>query len=108
MNPDVGERHRGANRGAWNNDGRPGELGKIDVRLRDAHGDPADSDRVPARPAWVGLPGLLMVFLAGCQTVMVSIGHCRTIVPVLVGGRSVVMIRVIVADVFVDVQGRRR
>ena len=72
VNPDVGERHRGANRGTQSNDGRPGELGKIDVRLWDARADAADGDRVPARLARVGLPGLVIVFLAG-ETVMVSV-----------------------------------
>ena len=76
------------------------------MRLRDARAEPTDSDRVPARLARIGLPGLVMVCLVGCEIEIVWIGRCRAIVLVLVGGRSVVMIRVIVADVLVDVQGR--
>jgi hypothetical protein len=73
------------------------------MRLRDASAAHTDRDRVSTGLARVGLPG--RIILIACVTVMVPISCCWVIV--IVRGRPVVVIRVIVADVFVDVQRRR-
>jgi len=53
--------------------------------------------------ARVGLPSRMILIVR--VIVMVAISYCRVIV--IVRGRPVVVIRVIVPDVFVDVQRRR-
>ena len=103
VNSYVGEWDCGPDCGARDGDRRPRQLGKIDVRLRDASAAHADGDRVSAGLARVGLPGRMI--LIACVSVMVPISRCWMIV--IVRGRPVVVIRVIVPDVFVDVQGRR-
>ena len=98
----VSERDRGPNWRARDGDRRPGQLGKINVRLRNAGADHAETDRVSTRLARVGLPGRIVLT---CKRVMVPISGCWTIV--IVRRRAVVVIRVIVPEVFVDVHGRR-
>ena len=83
-------------------DRRPRQLGKINVRLRNASAGHTDTDRVSTRLGRVGLPGRMVLT---CKIVMVPISCCWMIV--IVRGRPVVVIRVIVPDVFVDVQGGR-
>ena len=98
----VGERDSGPNWGARDGDRRPRQLGKITVRLRHARTVHADTDRVSARAARVGLPGRMVLT---CESVMVPISYCWMIV--IVRGRPVVVLWVVVPDVFVDVKRRR-
>ena len=103
VNTDIGERHRGPYCGARHHDRRPGKLGKINVRLRDAGAAHADGNRVSA---WVARRGLQRpVVLVARLTVMVKIDWRWMIV--MVRGRPVVVIRVIVPDVLVYMQRRR-
>jgi hypothetical protein len=83
--------------GARSGDRRPGQLGKIDVRLRNASVAHAHTDRVSTRVARVGLPFRVVVTR---DSVMVEISYCWMIVD----GWCVVVIGVIVPDVLVDVQ----
>jgi hypothetical protein len=99
VNSYVGERDRGPNWGARDGDCRPGKLGKINVRLRNASAAHTDTDRVSTRLARVGLPGRMVLT---CESVMIPISYCWMIVR----GRPVVVIWVIVPEVFVDVQRR--
>ena len=69
----------------------------------DASAANAYGDRVPAGLARVGLPGGMI--LIACFIVMVPLSRCWMIV--IVRGWPVVVLRVIVPEVFVDVQGRR-
>jgi hypothetical protein len=101
VNSYVGERDRGPNWGARDGDRRPGQLGKINVRLRNASAAHTDTDRVSTRLARVG-PQCRMVLIA-CLNVMVPVSRCGMIVR----GRPVVVIGVIVPDVLVDVERRR-
>jgi hypothetical protein len=101
VNSYVGERNRGADWGAGDRDRRPRQLGQINVRLRNAHAGHADTDRMSARLARVGMPGRRVLI---CRRVMVSISCCWMIV--IVRRRAMVMIRVIVPFVLVDVQRR--
>jgi hypothetical protein len=97
----VGETDRGPNWCARDGDRRPGQFGKINVRLRDASAAHADVERMSAWLARVGMQ-LRMVLIAPLK-VMVPVSCCGMIVR----GRPVVVIRVIVPDVLVDVQRRR-
>jgi hypothetical protein len=102
VNAYVGERNRGPDWGARKCDRRPRQLCKINVGLRNASAGHADTDRVSARPARVGMPRRRIL---NRKRVMVSISCCWMIV--IVGGRAMVVIRVIVPAVLVDVQRRR-
>ena len=103
MHSHVGETDRGPNWCARDGDRRPGQFGKINVRLRNASAGHTDTDRVSAGLARVGLPGRMILIV--CVTVMVPVSCCQVIV--IVRGWTVVVIRVIMPEVFVDVQGRR-
>ena len=102
VNSYLGERDRGPNCGARDGERRPGQLGKINVHLQNASAAHTDTDCVSTRLARVGLPGWMVLT---CESVMVPIS-CSWMI-VIVRGRPVVVIRVIVPDVFVDVQGGR-
>jgi hypothetical protein len=102
VNSYVGERDRGPNEGARDGDRRPRQLGKINLRLRNASAGHTDTDRVSTRLARVGLPGRMVL---SCKSVMVPISCCWMIV--IVRRRAMVVIRVIVPYVLVDVQRRR-
>ena len=93
----VCERDGVMNGDARGGDSRPGQLGKIDVRLRNASAADAHTDRVSTRVARVGLPFRVVVTR---DSVMVEISYCWMIVD----GWCVVVIGVIVPDVLVDVQ----
>ena len=101
VNSYVSEGRRRTNRGARGRERRPGQLGKIDVRLRNASAAHTDTDRMSTRLARVGLPGRMVIT---CERVMIPISRCRMIV--IVRRRAVVVIRVIVPCVLVDVQRR--
>jgi hypothetical protein len=102
VNSYVGERNRGSDWGAGDRDRRPRQLGKINVRLRNASAGHADTDRMSARLARVGMPGRRVLT---CKRVMVLIRCCRMIV--IVRRRPMVVIRVIMPAVLMDVQRRR-
>jgi hypothetical protein len=102
VDSDVGERDCGPNWGARERDRRTGPLGKINVRLRNAGAGHTDTDRVSTRLARGGLPGRMAL---SSNSVMVPIS-CGWMI-VIVRRRAMVVIRVIVPEVFVDVQGRR-
>lgn len=104
MNSYVGEGHCRANRPVPESDDGPGELGEIEAHLGDGGAADGDGDSMPAGFARVGLPGRMI--LGVCLAVVVPIRRCRR--SVIVRGRPVVVIRVIVPEVLVDVQGRRR
>jgi hypothetical protein len=103
VNSYVSEGHRGPNWGAGDRERGPGKLDKIDVRLKDASAADGYRDRVSTGLARVGLPSRVIVIT--CVRVMVPISYCWMIV--IVCRRAVMVIRVIVPDVFVDVQRRR-
>ena len=103
MNSNVGKRHGGWDGGARDRDRGPGELGKIDLRLREGSAAHTDCDRVSTGLARIGVPGRIILFVF--VTVMVPISCCLVIV--IVRRRPVVVIWVIVPEVFVDVQRGR-